>query len=171
MLVNISLYGQKSPSYPSIKPSKVFFSFDKGQSVIKERTIRTVRNEPAYRLSIVSVSIESGIAVAIHITLNGIGEPSTRFDTKYEEDLLNPDRWGHGAEQGFTPKDFNSGNKSRGRRSRHLVFKLRRMRIEVIAFDVVLNESSTGITQAKVVVSVKADSSTRSRPARRPKPT
>lgn len=164
-VLDVLLYAQGSRSFPQIKPAHLSLRVKNGESVIEEAIIKTKQNKPAYRLTIVSVSLDNESVQSIHVTLNGIGEASTRFDTKYEEDLLNSDRWGHGAEQGFTPNDFRPGKSNSNGRCRYTVFKLRRMKIKVVASEVVLNEFATDFIQARVTARVTRDPSTRSRPA------
>ena len=161
---SVFLYAQKNPAFPHIKPAQLSFWIKSHDFSSREVIIRALQNKPQYRLTIYSISLDNEVVASISPELNGIGEPSTRSDTKYEPNLLNPDRMGHGKIE-FSPKDFAPKNGNGRSRRRQMVFKLRKMKIDIIVTDVELNESSTGIVRAKIFVRVKLDPSRRSRPA------
>ena len=153
--------GQTRPVFPQIKPKHLIFKIEGGEDFAKEVVIRTRSNAPAYRLTVFAISLNRKDFESIKPELNGIGNRSTRFDTKYEENLLNPDRWGHG-EIEFGPKDFEKKN------IRYMVLRLRRMKITITVSDAILTEdfpgNITGIKSAKITVDVKPDPNCRSRP-------
>jgi hypothetical protein len=164
------LHAQKPTIFPQIKPVGLRFEIKGDKSTSEEIVIRTRKNKPAYSLMVYSISLNNVFAESISSEMFGIGEPSTRFDTKYEPNLLNPDRWGHGQIE-FSPNDFIADEKGVISSKRRMVFELRRMRIEITVSDVLLNESLTGFVKAKITVIVRPSRATRSRPPDIPRPT
>jgi len=158
-LFSVSATAQKKPAFPSIRPAHLSFAVEGKRTIEKKLVIRTLQNRTAYRLTISAVYIGKQDFETIELDLNGIGSPATRFDTKYESNLLNPERRPdvHGM-TGLSWMDFKQ------HRNLSMVFRLRRMKITLTVSDVVLN-ADDGIKTAKVVVDVEPDANTDSRPA------
>jgi hypothetical protein len=141
----------------------------------EELIINDVNGRPVYRLSVYPVSLDNQVVSSIRVELNVLNVSSHRSDTKYEEDLLNPDRWGHGeGRRVFQPAQVCAANRADPSWGARRVFTLRRMRVEVSLADVELSEDLKGFKSASVDVQVKPSPSLRSRPVdiayREPKP-
>jgi hypothetical protein len=176
LLAGTVLPDTKGRHYPHIKRAGLVMKVDRSQPIYsKEVIIRDVSGRPAYRLSVYVVSLDKQTASSIHVELNGIGSGATQSDAQYEADLLNPDRWGHGAGQRvFLPEQLCPANRKDSAWGARRAFTLRRMRIEVTISDIELNESFNGITRAHITVHVTPSTSTNSRsadvPYNEPKP-
>lgn len=166
LLVSTVLPASRSRHYPRITPADMVMIITTAQPTnSKEVIIKDVGGRPAYRLSVYSLSVNNRTISSIRVELNGIGSSATRSDTQYEDDLLNPDRWGHGAGQRvFLPEQLCPANRRDPAWGARRIFTLRRMRIEVIVSDIELNANMNGIMRAKVTIHVRPGSSMRSRP-------
>jgi hypothetical protein len=132
----------------------------------KEVIIRDVEGRPAYRLSVYAVSLNHHDVASISVELSGIGAAVAEHEVKYEPDLLNPDRMGHGAGQRkFTAEQLCPANRDRPYWGAARVFALRRMKIEVRISDIEMREGFEGIRKARVRVNVMPSSISRGRPA------
>jgi hypothetical protein len=154
-----SATAQRKINFPSITPTHLAFVAKGRKTIAKEVIIRTRQKAPAYRLTVSAVCLDKKSFETIETDLNGIGAAATRFDTKYEDNLLNPDRLGHGA-IGFIAYEF------REHPNQYVVYRLRRMKITLTVSDVVLDEDKTGIISATITVEVRSDPTTQSRPVR-----
>jgi len=165
--LNTALPFHNGKAYPHVKKANLYFRVQiKNQAAIsKEVIIKDIKGKPAYKLTVYTVSLDNKTANSIAVELNGIGDTSTKFDTKYEQDLLNPDKWGHGSGQRhFSPKELCQENRNNLNWGHRRIFILRRMRIEVIVSKIQLNEDFSGIISADVTVQITPNKSQRSRP-------
>lgn len=156
----------KSAAYPHIRYASLTLEVQEGNSTVsKEIVLRDLHGKPIYRLSLYAVSLDHRTTRSIHVELTSIGSSNLSAETKYEPDLLNPDRFGHGAGQRvFSPDELCSANTNNPFWGARRVFELRRMKIEVVISDIELNQDSTGILHAHVDAHVSSGSSLRSRP-------
>lgn len=166
----------KIKKYPRIKPTS-FVTVIGGIEATngREVIIKDINGKASYRLSIYFLRTNNQTISSIRVELVGIGDRITRSDSQYEDDLLNPDPWGHGAGQRvFVPHELCSANKADHIWGARRSFRLRRMRIDVSISEIELTGGITGILHATVAVRVIPSSSSRSRPVdfayKEPKP-
>jgi hypothetical protein len=166
-LAGVVLPVPNNKSYPRIVAANLVMKINRGEPTkSKEVIIKDISGKPAYRLAVYCLSLDKQTTNSIRVELNGIGSISTQSDTQYEADLLNPDRWGHGAGQRvFVPEELCLLNRNDPMWGARRVFTLRRMRIEVVISDIELNQSFNGITRAHLAVHISPSISVRSRPA------
>jgi hypothetical protein len=128
-----------------------------------------------YSLEIHAVSIKAGAITSIDVLLIGLGSMALPTDSKFEQNLLNPDRWGHGTGLGeFTPEDLCGPNKASLQWGARRVFLLRKMKIEVNVSHMAFTPEFDGFTRALIEARVSPGTSNRDRPAdiryKKPKP-
>ncbi len=156
-------------TYPTIQESSFELRLDVANSSIsnsKEIVIRDRKGAPAYRFGVYTSRLGSQTITKIDFELEGMGSSATRWDSKYEPNLLNPDRWGHGEGRWeVSPVWLCDANKNDREWGARRVFILRRMRIEVRISDVEFGPQFLGITRARIEVRITPSGSTRSRPA------
>ena len=161
---NVVSRAATNPLFPRVKPTRFEMNINGTSDASKQVVIKTVDGKPAYELTVYAITLDNETARSIDVELNGIGGTATRFDTKYEDNLLNPDRWGHGVGEAFSPKELCSAKAENNQEVKQRVLILRKMRIEISVSELEMNKDCTGIIKAKVVVSVRSSSSNRSRP-------
>ena len=152
----------EAKSFPQIRRTSVSISTNSATPEASETIIiRDIQGNPAYKLSLVTVSLNSRTTESINISLSTTGRYSPDAEEKYEPNLLNPDFWGHG-DISFRPKELCLANRNDQLFGARREYILRRMRIVATVSDIELNEE--GIVKMRMTVTVEPSASKRSRP-------
>src|SRR6266496_3781467 len=96
-VTSTALCHPKRRLFPAVKRTSVALRVDAAKPRnFKVIDIRDVNGKPVYSFGISSDGIGNGAISSIQVELLGIGSMAMSPNSKYEPDLLNPDRWGHG---------------------------------------------------------------------------
>jgi hypothetical protein len=165
-----------SKSYPRIKGTGIIIELKSTSPEIEqELIIKDKDGKPAYTLTILGVSSDGRTTDSIQLSLSTAGRYTPDADERYEPNLLNSDRWGHGLGPWvFLPEELCPANIKDLVRGGRREFRFRRMHIvaEVVRAGLSTDFCSVaecgkqigGIKSILLRITVKPSHSLRGRP-------
>ena len=161
--IALSVSVNAQAKYSKIVPQELKFDVNsQNLETLKIIPIYSPKKKKIYELSITSISLDQK---SVHLVQAFLKAVDNSDEDKYEPNILNPDRWGHGEGSWiFRPQQFNPNNNTSKNFGTSRIFKMRQMRIIISIANLNFNEDYSGIKSMTIKINIKPDLSKNSRP-------